>query len=105
MFSKFSNVRLFKPRKKHAVRSSFYMVATNVRPRSKDAQSAVLEWRTQWESATFGFDSAFLSCPCASGDHVSSLLAGFGPQLIDLATPVWKIQANGLRSAPFLKNC
>jgi 23S rRNA U2552 (ribose-2'-O)-methylase RlmE/FtsJ len=103
MFTKFSNVRLFKPRKKHAVRSSFYMITTNVRPRSEEAQSAVLEWRTQWESATFGSDSTLPSRPRVSGDHVCDLLAEFGPQLIDLATPVWKIQADGLRSASFLK--
>jgi 23S rRNA U2552 (ribose-2'-O)-methylase RlmE/FtsJ len=102
-FSKFSNVRLFKPLKKHAVRSSFYMVATEVHPRSEDALSAILEWKAQWEEATFRFGSTISTGPSVSGDSVRNVLAEFGSRLIDLATPVWRIQADALRSTPFLR--
>lgn len=104
MFSKFSKVRLFKPRKKHAVRSSFYMVAKEVRPRCEEAQSAILEWKSQWENATFNFDGAQSILPRITEDGVRDLLAEFGPQLIKLATPVWKIQRHGLRSSSFIKD-
>ncbi|CAO2648220.1 Nn.00g074870.m01.CDS01 [Neocucurbitaria sp. VM-36] len=103
MFSKLSKACLFKPRRKHAVRSSFYMITTNVHPRSEEAQSAIFEWKMQWENATFQLDSAVSTCPRISEDLVRDMLAEFGGQLIDLATPVWNIQLNGLRSAPFLK--
>ena len=103
VFTKFSNVCLFKPRKKHAVRSSFYMVATGVDLRSEEAQSAIHGWKMQWDNATFQSDSALSTCPRVSDNRVYEMLAEFGPQLINFATPVWRIQADGLRSAPFLK--
>jgi hypothetical protein len=31
------------------------------------------------------------------------MLAEFGPQLIELATPLWKTQADALQASPFLK--
>jgi 23S rRNA U2552 (ribose-2'-O)-methylase RlmE/FtsJ len=102
-FTRFSNVPLFKPRKKHAVRSSFYMVATSVDMQSKETQSAILGWKKQWENATFQLDDAPSACSRVSEDRVCEMLAEFGPQLIKLATPVWRTQADGLRSAPFLK--
>jgi 23S rRNA U2552 (ribose-2'-O)-methylase RlmE/FtsJ len=102
-FTRFSNVCLFKPRRKHAVRSSFYLVATNVRSRNADAVSAVNIWRTKWETATFGTDIALKTYLYMPEDRVRSVLEEFGMQLIALATPIWKIQAAGLRLAPFLK--
>ncbi|KAF1828722.1 hypothetical protein BDW02DRAFT_593085 [Decorospora gaudefroyi] len=89
--------------KKHAVRSSFYMVATSVDMQSKETQSAILGWKTQWEDATFQSDDTLSTCSRVSEDRVSEMLAEFEPQLIKLATPVWRTQADGLRSAPFLK--
>jgi hypothetical protein len=41
-FTEFSNVHLFKPKKKHAVRSSFYMVAREVNLQSGQARLAIL---------------------------------------------------------------
>jgi hypothetical protein len=57
----------------------------------------------QWENATFHFDSARQTDPCVSEDQVRQMLAEFRPQLINLATPIWRTQANGLQSALFLR--
>ena len=102
MFMRFSKVRLFKPRRKHAICSSFYMVATKIYPQTEAAQSANHKWKTQWEIATFQTDSALSALVHVSEDHVHDMLAEFGPQFIGLATPIWKIQASKLRRAPFL---
>ncbi|KAF2807558.1 uncharacterized protein BDZ99DRAFT_479008 [Mytilinidion resinicola] len=59
-FTRFSNVYLFKPKQKHATRSSFYLVATK---------------KGQWEIATFGTDDALKACLYASEDCV---LTDFG---------------------------
>ena len=102
MFMRFSKVHLFKPRRKHAIRSSFYMVATKIYPQTEAAQSANHKWKTQWEIATFQTDSALSALVHVSEDNVHDMLAEFGPQFIGLATPIWKIQASKLRRAPFL---
>jgi 23S rRNA U2552 (ribose-2'-O)-methylase RlmE/FtsJ len=102
-FTKCSNVCLFKSKTKHAITSSFYMVAMEVDTQSEEMQSAVVKWKKQWEDATFKSDEALSTCPRASEDQVREMLAEFGPQLIDFATPLWKIQADALRASPFLK--
>jgi 23S rRNA U2552 (ribose-2'-O)-methylase RlmE/FtsJ len=102
-FTKCSTVRLFKSKTKHAITSSFYMVAMEVDTRSEEMQSAVVKWKKQWEDATFQSDEALSTCLRASEDQVREMLAEFGPQLIDLATPLWKTQADALRASPFLK--
>ncbi|KAL1595004.1 hypothetical protein SLS59_008555 [Nothophoma quercina] len=102
-FTKCSRVRLFKSKKKHAIKSSFYMVAIEVDTQSGEMQSAVVKWKKQWEDATFQSDEALSTCPRVSEDEVHEMLAEFGPQLIDLAMPLWKIQADALRASPFLK--
>ena len=99
-FTKCSHVRLFKSKRKHTITSSFYMVATEVDTQSEEMQSAVFKWKRQWEAATFQADQEPSS---ASGDQVREMLTEFGPQLIDLATPLWKTQADALRASPFLK--
>jgi 23S rRNA U2552 (ribose-2'-O)-methylase RlmE/FtsJ len=102
-FTKCSSVRLFKSKTKHAITSSFYMVAMGVDTQSEEMQSAVVKWKKQWADATFQSDEALSTCPHASEDQVCEMLAEFGPQLINLATPLWKIQADALRVSPFLK--
>jgi 23S rRNA U2552 (ribose-2'-O)-methylase RlmE/FtsJ len=103
-FTKCSSVRLFKSKTKHAITSSFYMVAMEVDTQSEEMQSAVIKWKKQWEDATFQSVGALSTCPRASEDQIREMLAEFGPQLIDLATPLWKIQADALRASSFLKS-
>jgi 23S rRNA U2552 (ribose-2'-O)-methylase RlmE/FtsJ len=102
-FTKCSSVRLFKSKTMHAIKSSFYMVATEVDTQSEEMQSAVVKWKKQWEDATFQSDKALSSCLRATQDQAREMLAEFGPQLIDLATPLWEIQADVLRASPFLR--
>lgn len=102
-FTKCSSVRLFKSKLKHAITSSFFMVAMHVDTQNEEMQSAVVRWKKQWEEATFQSDEALSTCFHASEDQVREMLAEFGPQLIDLATPLWKTQADALRASPFLK--
>jgi SAM-dependent methyltransferase len=101
-FTRFSEVRLFKPRNFHAIRSSCYMVATKLRPRDADALAAVSTWMARWNAATFGDDAALKACLDVSEDRIRSVLESFGLQFIALATPIWKIQAARLRKV-FLK--
>jgi hypothetical protein len=75
----------------------------DVDTQSEEMQSAVVKWKQQWEDATFQSDRALSTCLRASEAQVREMLAEFGPQLIDLATPLWKIQADALRASPFLK--
>jgi 23S rRNA U2552 (ribose-2'-O)-methylase RlmE/FtsJ len=103
MLSKFSSLRLFKPVKKHATRSSFYAVADNVEPRSKGALQAVVRWKKSWHTATFGSDSEYEE-ECNSLDQdVDEVLSEFGGELIRLGQPVWEIQRTALRKAPFIQ--
>ncbi|MCJ1436652.1 hypothetical protein MMC27_006033 [Xylographa pallens] len=53
-FSQFAQIQLFKPQKKHALRSSFYLVAKNMQPDQQAAQSAVQQWKEAWWRGTFG---------------------------------------------------
>ncbi|CEL09194.1 hypothetical protein ASPCAL12334 [Aspergillus calidoustus] len=48
-FDKFATVRLYKHPKTHAKRSSFYMLATNIRADSDAAATAVERWRRMWK--------------------------------------------------------
>lgn len=51
-FAAFAEVALFKPRCGHAMRTSFYMVARDVRPECAAAREAVRVWQGQWQAAT-----------------------------------------------------
>jgi 23S rRNA U2552 (ribose-2'-O)-methylase RlmE/FtsJ len=104
IFHKFSVVRLFKPKKKHAIRSSFYMIATDVQPQNPAAVDAVAEWKRQWRIATFGTREETEELDKNMGgseEVVREVLHSFGDKLIKLARPVWKIQAMGLERVPF----
>ena len=47
-------VQLFKPRRAHAKKASFYLVARGVKPGSSTAGEAVETWRRLWRAAPFG---------------------------------------------------
>ncbi|KAK2596488.1 hypothetical protein N8I77_013376 [Diaporthe amygdali] len=104
-FSRFSHVQLFKPSSGHAKRSSFYMVATDIRSEHPLAEKAVNEWKDEWKQATFASDEEFwevASQKCSQGRRdVDLVLKEFGPELVRLGRNVWKIQADALKKAPF----
>jgi 23S rRNA U2552 (ribose-2'-O)-methylase RlmE/FtsJ len=96
-FARFSSISLFKPRQKHALRSSFYLIAKDVQPDAEAAKSAVEKWKRSWWNATFGgvhetgeFDVK------ASTDYVENVLEEFGAQLVELGRKIWQIQADAL---------
>ncbi|KAI0471873.1 hypothetical protein GGR56DRAFT_677733 [Xylariaceae sp. FL0804] len=103
--SGFATLRLFKPRRSHAMRSSFYLVAADVRAQAPEATRAVELWRAAWRVATFGTDEEYAAARSrteADGD-VEALLRGFGPELVRMGRPIWKIQADALARASFVQ--
>lgn len=96
-FDSFSDIQLFKPDQKHAVRSTFYLVAKNVQPEVESAKTALEEWKKIWYRATFGGDEGTGEMkPELDEETANRVLNESGPRIIQLATPVWKIQANAL---------
>lgn len=104
-FSNFSRVQLFKPTSGHAKRSSFYMVATDIRSEHPSAKKAVDQWKDEWKVATFASDKEYWeisSQTSAQGRRgVDLVLQEFGPELVRLGCKVWKIQAEALEKASF----
>lgn len=103
-FNSFANIQLFKPYKKHAIRSTFYLVAKNVQPDAESAKAALEGWKKSWSSATFGGDEGTgEKYPEMDVGAMKKMLDEFGPKLIELAIPVWKIQAGALEKQGFTK--
>ena len=109
-FDRFSHVELFKPTTGHKTRSSFYLVAKDVQPYQPEALHAVKEWKASWKNATFresaeGFDAkrVDLDNELVRDKEVSSLVENFGKRLIELGEPIWRIQKDALRQAPWFK--
>ncbi|RYP26611.1 hypothetical protein DL767_007958 [Monosporascus sp. MG133] len=104
-FSRFATVRTFKPRTGHATRSSFYMVATDIRSRGPEAQAAIARWKALWRIATFGSDEEYVAALHENDDdpRVEDVLEEFGTGLVRLGRVVWDIQAKALEKAPFIK--
>ena len=102
-FSRFASVTLFKPRKHHSKRSSFYMIATDVQNDHPEAILAMTKWKTQWKIATFGTDEEYDKEFRIEDSDVDRLIEEFGEQLVDLGREVWATQARGLEKAPFIK--
>ncbi|KAK0731965.1 hypothetical protein B0H67DRAFT_474411 [Lasiosphaeris hirsuta] len=102
----FADVALFKPARAHRTRSSFYLVARNVRPESAAAREAVAAWKARWRAATFGGeDDGDLAevFGHVEDDGVEAVLKAFGPRYAELAEPVFAVQAEALRRAPFVR--
>lgn len=105
-FNKFSSVRIFKSKKSHAIRSSFYIIASNVQSQSDDALKAIAKWQNVWTLATFVLDEDSLRSVLDFQGHldVERVLQDFGDDLIRLGSGIWSIQATALRNAPFVTN-
>lgn len=103
-FSQFSDIEVFKPLKKHAIRSTFYLIAKNVQPSSESARMAVGAWKKAWWNATFGGEQG-VGAPRLEIDniHAQGIIDSFGNKFTMLARPVWKIQAGALSRADFTK--
>jgi 23S rRNA U2552 (ribose-2'-O)-methylase RlmE/FtsJ len=104
IFSQFSSVRVFKPRKKHAIRSSFYLIATNVQPNADAAKSAVEMWKRAWWHATFGGNNGTGGTKAMADEgYVRIVLDQFGNDLVELSRPILETQANALSATDFVR--
>ncbi|KAL4942697.1 hypothetical protein BDV06DRAFT_158423 [Aspergillus oleicola] len=105
-FDKFATVRLFKPIKSHATRSSFYMIATDVMSHSGEAKAAIERWRNTWKIATFEFGierSVYTALVHKDSPEVERVVEEFGARLIELGRKIWDIQANALEKASWMR--
>ncbi|KAM0248136.1 hypothetical protein ACHAQJ_009581 [Trichoderma viride] len=101
-FSRFSSIKLFKPSRAHAKRSSFYMIATNIQNDSPHAREAIEDWKLMWRIMTFGSDEERQKAAEGHMDE-QQLVEQFGPDLVRLGKGIWEIQAGALEKAPFMQ--
>ena len=79
-------------------------MAKNVQPEAGSANAALEEWKKSWSRATFGGDEGTgEKDPEMDIEAVKKVLDEFDPKLIELAIPVWKIQAGALERQDFTK--
>ncbi|KAF7512937.1 hypothetical protein GJ744_012040 [Endocarpon pusillum] len=108
-FSKFAAIKLFKPYRAHAIKSTFYLVAQSILPKTQEAVKALEEWKTLWYEWTFGVGGETSSIPAETGSgdgsEVTEILEEYGTRLVELGRPIWKVQANALRNSGFIKSC
>ncbi|KAM0717991.1 hypothetical protein Q7P37_006323 [Cladosporium fusiforme] len=98
-FSKISSLTLFKPTILHKERSSFYMIAKDLRTEREEATQAIQSWKQEWKTATFGSEEELQQLTRRGEADVRALLEEIGPTLIELATGVWSVQAGALKRA------
>lgn len=107
------NVELFKPLAGHRMRSSFYLVSKGVRPGREAAVEAVRRWKAKWSMATFGVggggedglgEGELEVLESGGEEKVKAVLQDFGPALVRMVEPVFAIQAEALKKAPWMKN-
>lgn len=78
------------------------MIAKGVDVKSPQAQAAIAEWMETWYEATFGReDGSGAKKPEPEERHVLKVLQNFGPKLIELGRPLWKIQADALAKTSY----
>lgn len=108
MFSQFSQVRIFKPAKAHAIKSSFYLVAKNIQSESPACIEAMDIFKLTWERATLKDESASSALLYKDLGLVEQSLQpeleNFGSTFVELVRHTWKIQADALEKAPFTKD-
>lgn len=105
--SQFSDIQLYKHPRIHAIKSSFYLVAKNIDLKHPAARASISYWQDLWKYLTFR-ESEDITCPVSSlfgsgDDFVRQLMDTFGPRFLELAQPVWRIQAEALSRAPFTR--
>ncbi|PYH46510.1 uncharacterized protein BP01DRAFT_337931 [Aspergillus saccharolyticus JOP 1030-1] len=102
-FTAFASVRLYKHPRFHAMRSSFYMLATDIRNDSPEAAMAIRGWKKIWDVATFGTDDLYQQTLQEYSVDLDLVLNDFGPRLAILGKHVWGIQADALAKSPFVR--
>ena len=95
--SRFAAVALIKPKKSHAAKGTFYLVAKNVQPEDDAAKEALVGWKKSWWDATFGGEDGLGGSEAPDGeDSVKKLLDEYGKEYAKQVRHVWKIQVDAL---------
>lgn len=103
-FHQFSQVQLYKPSRSHRARSSFYMVAKDVRSDSAQALSAMESYRVSWLENTFPNQTwRRPDLDTNEVDGFRAIVDDFGPIFTELARPVWAVQAKALETAKWMQ--
>lgn len=107
-FNEFSDIQLYKHPKAHAIKSSFYLVARRVNLKHHAARESMDYWKSLWKYLTF---KEFKEIRLARSNlyesdetFVQNMRDNFGPQFLRLAEPIWKVQTEALRNAPFMRH-
>jgi len=101
-FSQFADINLFKPKSTHATRSSFYLIATRVRP--DRAAPWVSHLRHCWARMTFGGEEGRgVPLDGAEDLEVDDVLRAFGARLISLGREIWETQRDALNSSKWIR--
>jgi 23S rRNA U2552 (ribose-2'-O)-methylase RlmE/FtsJ len=107
MFFQFSDVQIFKSSKNHTIKSSFYLVAKKIQSEGAACLEAMEVFKLIWGKATIKDESVPADILFKELSHVvtslQSELENFGPRYVELVRHIWKIQANALQIAPFVK--
>ena len=102
-----ADIRLFKSKRKHTIRGSFYAIAQNMQPNIIPATAAVVSWQDSWRSATIRRLSDAVTGGATAGladeKQVNGILSDFGEQLVQLGEPIWDIQKSALGKASFVQ--
>lgn len=89
------------------MKSSFYLVAKNVRPDERAYAEAMAHFKQLWDHATDGIANESQAEFCTEWElsRKSSQpdIGEFGATFVELARPIWKIQEEALAKAKFLK--
>lgn len=107
LFSKFSKVSVFKPNRAFKTKGSFYLVAQDIQPELPAAKEALKEWRDLWYHATCrgkaGTGSSGTGKLLVEHDEkfVKKVLEEFGEKLIEMARPIWALQADTLKTTNY----
>jgi hypothetical protein len=87
------------------MKSSFYMVARNVQSQHAEAIRAIEDWKMAWRIATF--DTEETSAPQMASIckvSVEAVLMDLGQDVLKWGEQVWKVQADALEKAPFVRD-
>jgi len=97
-FSRFANIRLYKPKLAYGIRSSFYLIATKVQPELDVCQAWIEELKRGWYTMTFGGEGGLGGLvEAGEGIDVDKMLDEWGGEYIMLGEDVWRTQRDALK--------
>ena len=96
--SKIAEIRLYKPEWAHAIRSSFYLIATKVQPELDVCRAWVEELKRAWYTMTFGGEEGLGGLvEAGEGLDADKMLDEWGEDFVVLGENVWRRQRDALK--------